>query len=150
MGSEFSLERIQPMKDEAYESMKEAIDELRRDEPKVVDSAAATVGSVLGGGASFTALHFAGGTGLSAAAGYGLAAAATRLVAPVAALAVVGSVWYAIAMKRRNAKLAAALNRAIEKLHATEERLMANAEYFREELAELKAWIEELERRRPQ
>ena len=148
MGNALSTEKIQQMKDEAYESMKEAIDELRREEPKVVDSAAAAVGSVLGGGASFTALHFAGGTGLLAAGGLA-AAAATRLAVPLAALAVVGSVWYAIAMKRRNAKLAAALNRALEKLYATQKRLMENAEYFREELAELKAWIEELKRQRP-
>ena len=53
-------EMIQKMKDEASESMKETLDELRRDEPKVVDAAAAAVGSTLGAGASYTALFFSG------------------------------------------------------------------------------------------
>lgn len=65
------------------------------------------------------------------------------LAAPMVVLGVAGVV---IARKRRNAKLAAALNRAIEKLYAIQDRLMANAEYFREELAELKAWITVLEK----
>lgn len=158
MGSEFSPEKIQQMKDEAHEGMKETLDELRRDAPKVVDTAAA-VGSTLGGAASFTALYFGGSvaglsaagitSGLAAAGGIvggGMAAGVGVLAAPVAVLGVVG---YAIAKKRRNAKLAAALNRAIEKLYAIQERLMANAEYFRGELAEIKEYIGEFERQRP-
>ena len=66
------------------------------------------------------------------------------LAAPVAVLAVGG---YAIAKRRRNAKLAVALRTAIEKLHRIQERLTANAEYFREELAEIKAYIDIFERR---
>ena len=53
------------------------------------------------------------------------------------------------AERRRNAKLAAALSSAIGKLYAIQERLMANAEYFRKELAEIKALIDEIENRRP-
>ena len=75
-----------------------------------------------------------------------MAAGVGVLAAPVAVLGVVG---YAIAKKRRNAKLAAALNRAIEKLYAIQERLMANAEYFRDELAEIKAYIGQFEHQRP-
>ena len=157
MGVEFSPEDIRQMKDEAYESMKEAIDELQRDHPKAVDAAAAAVGSTLGGGASFAALYFAGTAGLSAAgitSGLGAAGALVGggmvvgigvLAAPVVVLGVAGVV---IAQQRRNAKLAAALNRAIKKLYAIQERLMENAEYFREELAELKAWIAVLEKQR--
>lgn len=158
MGNELSTEKIQQMKDEAYESMKEAIDELRRDHPKVVDAAGAAVGSTLGGAASFTALYFGGTVGLSAAGitsglaaagaivGGGMVAGVGVLAAPAVVLGVAG---YAIAKKRRNAKLAAALNRAIQKLYTIQERLMANAEYFRKELAEIKAWIDDFERQRP-
>ena len=147
-------EVIQKMKDEASESMKEALDELRRDQPKVADAAAAAVGSTLGGGASFTTLYFAGTAGLSGAGitsglaaagglvGGGMVAGIGVLAAPVAVLGIAG---YAIAKKRRNAKLAA----AIEKLYAIQERLMANAEHFRDELAEIKAYITQYENRRP-
>ena len=159
MGSKFSSAKIQQMKDEAHEDMKEALDELRRDAPKVVDAAAAAVGSTLGGAASFTALYFGGSVvGLSAAGmtsglaaagaviGGGMAAGVAVLAAPVAALGIIG---YGIAKKRRNAKLATALGRAIEKLYKIQERLMANAEYFREELAEIKAYIDQFELQRP-
>ena len=159
MGSEFSPAKVQRMKDETHKDMKEALDELRRDEPKAVDAAAAAVGSTLGGAASFTALYFGGSVvGLSAAGmtsglaaagaiiGGGMAAGMAVLAAPVAILGVFG---YGIAKKRRNAKLAAALSRAIKKLYKIQERLMANAEYFREELAEIKAYIDQFERQRP-
>ena len=156
MGSKFSSAKIQQMKDEAHKDMAEALDELRRDEPKVADAAGAAVGSTLGGAASFTALYFGGVTGLSAAGissglataglGAGMVAGIGVLAAPVAILGIAG---YAITKKRRNAKLAAALSRAIEKLYEIQERLMANAEYFRKELAEIKAYIDELKRQKP-
>ena len=75
-----------------------------------------------------------------------MAAGMAVLAAPVAILGVLG---YGIAKKRRNAKLAAALSRAIEKLYKIQEQLMANAEYFREELAEIKAYIDQFELQRP-
>lgn len=156
MGVEFSPEKIQQMKDEAYESIKEVMDEFRRDHPKVVDAAAAAVGSTIGGGASFTALYFGGAVaGLSASGitsglvaagtlvGGGMVAGIGVLAAPMVVLGVAGVL---IAQKRRNAKLAVALNRAIEKLYAIQDRLMANAEYFRGELAELRAYITVLEK----
>lgn len=159
MGSEFSPAEIQRMKDEAHEDMKDTIDELRRDEPKAADAAGAAVGGALGGAASFTALYFGGSVvGLSAAGisaglatagtlvGGGMAAGVGVLAAPVAILAVGG---YAIVKKRRSAKLAAALDRAIEKLYKIQERLIANAEYFREELAEIKAYIDEFKHQKP-
>ncbi len=63
-----------------------------------------------------------------------------------------GVAGYAIAKKRmdteRKAKLTAALGRAIEKLYKIQERLIANAEHFREELAEIKAYIDELKRQK--
>lgn len=158
MGREFSPEKIHQMKAEALKDMGEAIDEFRRDFPKVADGAAAAVGSALGGAASYTALYIGGTTGLSAVGitsglatagsvvGGGMVAGIGLLAAPVAVLGVAG---YAIAKKRRNARLAAALDRAIGKLYTIQERLIANAEYFRKELAEIKAYISEYENSRP-
>lgn len=111
MRSEFSPSEIQRMKDEAQKKIKEALDELQRDFPEVVD--------------------------VVAAAGVAL------LTGPL------GVAGYAIAKKRRNAKQAAALGRAIEKLYKIQEQLIANAEYFRDELAGIKAYIDELKRQKP-
>ena len=159
MEGEFSSADIQQMKDEAHEEMKKALNELRRTAPKVVEAAAAAVGSALGGTGSFTALYLGGSVaGLSAAGitsglataggvvGGGMAAGVAVLAVPVALFGVVG---YSIAKKRRNKKLAAALRRAIEKFYKIQERLVANAEYFREELAEIKVYIDQLEHRMP-
>ena len=159
MEGEFSSAEIQQTKDEAREEMNETLNELARDEPKVLDAAAAAVGSTLGGAGSYAALYFGGSvaglsgagitSGLAAAGtvvGGGMAAGVAVLAAPVAVLGVIG---YSIAKKRRNAKLAAALGRAIKKLYNIQERLIANAEYFREELAEIKAYIDQFEPRMP-
>ena len=158
MGVEFGPEDIQQMQDETDESIKEVIDELKRDYPKVVDTAAAAVGSTLGGVASLVALKILGTPGLSGRGitsalkaagklvGGGMREGVLVLAAPAAVLGVAG---YAIAKKRRDAKLAAALRRTIEKLYAIQERLMENAEYFREQLAVIKTWIAELENQIP-
>lgn len=159
MGREFSREESERMKDEVHKEMKEILDELHRDFPNVAEAAGAAVGSTLGGAASFTALYFGGSVaGLSAAGitsglatagalvGGGMAAGVGVLAAPVAILGIAG---YAIAKKRKKAKLAAALGRAIEKLYKLQERLIENAEYFREELAEINAYIDQLQRQKP-
>ena len=75
-----------------------------------------------------------------------MAAGVGVLAAPVA---ISGLIAYGIAKKRRKAKLAVVLSRAIEKLYKVQERLMANAEYFRKELAEIKAFIEHFEHQKP-
>ena len=75
--------------------------------------------------------------------------AATGMVLLTGPLGIAG---YAIAKKlrneRKNAKQVVALGRAIEKLYKIQERLIANAEYFREELAEINAYINELKRQK--
>ena len=152
-------EDIERAKDAAREDMKKALDEFGRDHPKALEAAAAAVGSTLGCTASFTALYFGGiVTGLSApgitsalawagaAVGGGMAAGVGVLAAPVAILGIAG---YALAKRRTNAKLAAALGRAIEKLYNIQERLIANAEHFREELAEINAYIDQFQRQEP-
>ena len=131
-------EDIKRTKDEAREDMKKALDEFGRDHPKALEAAAAAVGSTLGGTASFTALYFGGVvTGLSAAGITSALAWAGAIVGGgmAAGVAVLGIGGYALAKWRTNAKLAAALGRAIEKLYNIQERLIANAEHFREELA---------------
>ena len=145
---------IQRVRDESYKALKDTLNEFRRVDPKAADAVGAAVGSSLGGAASFTALYYGGAVaGLSAAGmtsglaaagaivGGGMLAGMAVLAAPVAVFAVAG---YAIARKSRDAKLAAALSTAIDKLYRIQERLMANADYFRNELAEIKAYIDEL------
>ena len=68
------------------------------------------------------------------------------LAAPVALFAVIG---YAIAKESREAKLAAVINTAITKLFRIQSRLMENARYFRTELAEIRAYIDQLRRQDP-
>ena len=147
------------VREEARANFNEVLEELRKDHPEVVEGVATAVGAALGGSASFTALFFGGSvTGLSAAGvtsglaaagavvGGGMVAGVFVLAAPVVVLSVVG---YAIAKRRRNAELAAALRTAIDKLYRIQERLVANAEYFKEELAEIKAYIDIFESQMP-
>ncbi|MGL5799438.1 MAG: hypothetical protein ACRCYN_05130, partial [Plesiomonas sp.] len=68
------------------------------------------------------------------------------LAAPVALL---GIGAYALVKKRKNAKLAAALGEAIKKLFNIQERLIMNAEYFKEEIAAIKAVIDMLSKKKP-
>ena len=156
MGSEFSPEKIEQLKVKAGKEIKEVLDGLRDDAPKAYEGVAAATGGALGYGASFAALFYGGTTvGLSAAgitSGLGASgryrrrwkAAGVGVLAPPVAIGAVA--FYAIAKKRRKAKEAAAIARAIEELYATQERLMANAEYFRRQLAVLEVIIEELEK----
>jgi len=69
------------------------------------------------------------------------------LAAPIALLGV-GA--YAIAKKWKNTRLAAALGTAIRKLYEIQERLMRNAEYFKEEIAGIKAAIDLLAKKKPE
>ena len=145
-------EEVQRMKDEAKDDIRKVLEELASEHPEAVEAAASAVGATLGGAASYTALYFAGITGLSAAGvtsglafagalvGGGMVAGTFVLAAPVAVLGIAG---YAIARNRKKARQAAALRRAIERLYQIQERLMANAEYFREELSVIKASMEE-------
>ena len=149
---------LEGLKKEAKAEFAGVVEDLHKDHPQAAEGAAAAVGAVLGGTASWTALVFAGVPGLSAVGittglasvgafvGGGMVVGVGVLAAPPAALAVCG---YAVAKRRRNAKLAAALRTAIEKLHGIQERLTANAEYFREEIAEIKAYIDNFESRVP-
>ena len=145
-------EEVQRMRDKAHKDISAVSKELADEYPDAVAAAASAVGASLGGAASYTALYFGGVTGLSAAGltsglafagalvGGGMLAGTFVLAAPVAVLGIAG---YAIARNRKNARQAAALRRAIEKLYEIQERLIANAEYFRKEFAVIKTMVKE-------
>ena len=75
-----------------------------------------------------------------------------RLIYCIFSLGVSGVVFSFNILKnvfeRKNAKMAAALATAIGRLYDVQERLMQNAEYFRAELATIKATIEFLKNKK--
>ena len=151
-------DQIKKMKDEATSETKDALDRLEKDFPGVTEGAAAALGSAGGAAGSLAALYLLGTTGLSAVGitsglatagaivGGGMVAGIGVLAAPIAILGIAG---YAIAKKRKNAKLAVALGTALRKLYDVQTRLMENAEYFKEEIAGIKATITMLEKKKP-
>lgn len=151
------------MYDRALESLRErtradfagVMADLRKDHPEVVAGAAAMVGGMLGGAAVLTTHAFGPVNGLSSAQVIsGLATRLPRRLPPglpswaapavAAALLLVSAGGYVLE-RRRKAKTVAALRTAVDKLHRIVERLTANAEYYRSEIAELKAYIDHLE-----
>lgn len=149
---------IEKMKNQATREVKAALDELENDYPGVTEGMATALASGAGAAGSLAALYGLGVTGLSAAGitsglaaggslvGGGMVAGIGVLAAPIALL---GIGAYAIAKKKKNAKLAAALGAAIRKLYEIQERLMQNAEYFKEEIAGIKAAIDLLTKKKP-
>lgn len=114
------------MKDEATSETSAILKQLEKDYPGITEGVATLLGAGAGGAGSLFALSALGYTGLSAAGitsglatagalvGGGMVAGIGVLAAPVAILGVLG---YAIAKKRKSAKLAAALGQAISKLY---------------------------------
>lgn len=149
---------IEKMKNQATREVKAALDELENDYPGVTEGMATALASGAGAAGSLAALYGFGVTGLSAAGitsglaaagslvGGGMVAGIGVLAAPIALL---GIGAYAIAKKKKNTKLAAALGAAIIKLYEIQERLMQNAEYFKEEIAGIKAAIDLLTKKKP-
>lgn len=149
---------VKRLKEEAAQEVKIIVQELDTDYPGITEGVGTAIGAVVGGAGSFAALTTLGVSGLSAAGitsglatagalvGGGMVAGIGVLAAPVAILGVAG---YAIAKKRKNAKLAARLGQAIAKLYDIQSRLMQNAEYFKEEIAAIKATIDLLGKKKP-
>lgn len=143
---------------EAAQEINGVLKQLDNDYPGALEGLGAALGAGVGGAGAFGALFLAGTTGLSAAGitsglaaagalvGGGMVAGIGVLAAPVAVLGIAG---YALAKKRKNAQHAAALATAIGKLYDIQTRLMQNAEYFRDELAQIKATIDFLKNRKP-
>jgi len=152
-------EQIGFMKEQATSEVKEVLDKLENDYPGLTEGMATALGSGVGAAGSLAALYGLGVTGLSAAGitsglavagslvGGGMVAGIGVLAAPIALLGV-GA--YAIAKKWKNTRLAAALGTAIRKLYEIQERLMRNAEYFKEEIAGIKAAIDLLAKKKPE
>lgn len=150
----FTQAEIARMKDVAKVEVQQVINELKNDYPDVVEGLSALLGSGTGAAGSLAGLYFLGSvTGLSAAGitsglaaagaivGGGMLAGIGVLAAPVAILGVAG---YAIAKQVKNAKRAEVLRTAIQKLYNIQLRLIANAEYFKEEIAGIKLIIDNL------
>lgn len=158
MSDQYSLSEIQKEKEKANWEVKQIVSELENDFPGITEGLAAFLGSSVAAGGSLAALSALGVSGLSAAGitsglatagaivGGGMVAGIGVLAAPIAVLGVAG---YAIAKKRKNAKLSAALSTAIKKLYNIQNRLIANAEYYKEELAGINATITLLESKLP-
>jgi hypothetical protein len=144
---------VKAMKASAESDVKKVLQQLEKDYPGITEGLSTAVGAGLGGAGSLAALSALGTSGLSAAGitsglatagsivGGGMVAGIGVLAAPVAILGVTG---YAIAKKRKSAKLATALGLAIARLYDIQSRLIANAEYFKEEIASIKAVIDTL------
>lgn len=155
---ELNNDQIIQIKNQATQEVKVALDNLEKDYPGITEGMSTALASSAGAAGSLTALYFLGTTGFSAAGitsglatagsivGGGMVAGIGVLAAPIAVLGVAG---FAIAKKHKNAKLAAALGRAIGKLYDIQERLLKNAEYFKEEIAGIKAAIDLLTKKKP-
>lgn len=151
-------EDIKRIKNEAGNETSALLKQLEKDYPGITEGVATLVGAGVGGVGSLFALSSLGYAGLSAAGitsglatagalvGGGMVAGIGVLAAPVAILGVAG---YALAKKRKNARLAVALGQAISKLYDIQSNLMANAEYFKEEIAGIKALIDALSQKKP-
>lgn len=134
--------------------IKSIMTELENDAPGVTEGLGTLIGSVSGGAISLAALSTLGISGLSAAGitsglatagallGGGMVVGIGVLAAPIALLGIGG---YALAKKRKKARMLSALNVAIEKLYAIQKRLKDNAEHFREELGALTSLVEALQ-----
>ncbi|NCF08686.1 hypothetical protein DK872_25920 [Kosakonia sp. MH5] len=151
-------EELEKIRQKAMNEVKGALQALENKFPGITEGVAALAGSGVGAAASFGALYTLGTTGVSAAGitsglatagsivGGGMVAGIGVLAAPVAILGIGG---YAVFKHRKNAKLTAALSQAIQKLYDVQERLMSNAEYFKAEIAGIKATIDMLSKKAP-
>lgn len=150
-------ETVENIKTEVTKEVETTLKALEKGYPGITEGLATAIGSGTGAAGSLVTLSAIGKvaglsapgitSGLAAAGalvGGGMVAGIGVLAAPVAVLGVTG---YAVAKKRRNAKLAAALATAVAKLYGVQERLMENAEYFTEELASIKGIISLLEKK---
>ena len=145
-------EELEKIRKKAMDEVTSALQALENKFPGITEGAAALAGSGVGAAASFGALYTLGTTGVSAAGiTSGLATAGSidggGMVAGIAAVLGIGG--YAIVKHKKNAKLTAALSQAIQKLYEVQERLMSNAEYFKAEIAGIKATIDMLTKKAP-
>lgn len=159
MNEELNESTIRQMKEEAERETKKILDDLENDFPGITEGLATALGAGTGFAGSLTALSVCGKVAglsapgitsglaaLGALVGGGMLTGIAVAAAPVAALSVFG---YVITKKHKTARLVAALGTAISKLHSIQAHLMQNAEYFKEELAGLRATLNVLEKKIP-
>lgn len=152
-------EEIKQKSEQASEEVKVILDDLEKDYPGLTEGFATIVGAGTGAAVSITALSTMGTvaglsapgitSGLAAAGGLiggGMVAGISVLALPVAGLGIIG---FSFAKKRKNARLAAALNESISKLFNIQERLIQNAEYFKQEIAMVQGAIKVLQKKLP-
>jgi len=149
--SHLTDEQLESLKIEAASEIVAIVQQMAKDYPGVNEGLGTVIGTTAGAGFSFTALTLLGVKGLSAAGitsglataggvvGGGMVAGIGVLAAPIAIAGVIG---YAYAKKKKSAKFADDLKQSIIKLYKIQERLTHNAEYFKNELDELKTKIE--------
>ena len=151
-------EQIEQIRNQAAQEVKTVLDKLENDYLGITEGMATAFGASVGAAGSLAALSSLGYAGLSAPGitsglaaagsvfGGGMVAGIGALALPIAILGVTG---YALAKRHKNAKLSLALGLAIKKLCETQERLLLNAEYFKQEIAGIKAAIDLLTRKKP-
>ena len=150
----FNADEIAHEKTKVADEVRAILRELKTNYPDVMEGIGAALGAAGGGAVSLGALWGSGSvvglsasgitSGLAAAGalvGGGMVAGISVLAAPVAVLGIAG---YWLMGRNKKAKLAAALGTAIGKLYDIQARLMQNAEYFRDEIAGIKATIQHL------
>ncbi len=147
-------EEINKEKEEASKETSNILRTLENDCPGVVEGLSSAIGAGAGGAGSLAALSSLGAvSGLGAAGitsglatagavvGGGMVAGIGVLAAPIAILGIAG---FALAKRRKQAKLAVALGTALKKLYNIQKRLLENAEYFQKELAGLEFAIDNI------
>lgn len=157
--SELTKDDVERMRQEATHEVQSVLNELENDYPGITEGLSTALGAGVGGAASFGALYGLGSvvglsapgitSGLAAAGsivGGGMVAGIGVLAAPVVLLGIGG---YTLAKRKKNAKLAVALGTAIGKLYSIQERLLANAEYFKNEIITIRATIDLLTKKKP-
>ena len=137
-------EKIETIRKQTAEEIKDIMKELEKDCPGVTEGLATALGAGIGAAGSFAALVFGGVTGLSAVGiTSGLAAAGTLigggmvagigvLAAPVIALGFLG---YTLNQKRKEAAKKEAMARAIYKFENLRAQLIPNKDHFKEEIS---------------
>jgi hypothetical protein len=145
-------EELEKIRKKAMDEVTSALQALENKFPGITEGAAALAGSGVGAAASFGALYTLGTTGVSAAGiTSGLATAGSIVGGGMVAGIGIGRTCSCVrdwrvrdSETQKNAKLTAALSQAIQKLYEVQERLMSNAEYFKAEIAGIKATIDML------
>lgn len=158
MANELTTQELNDIREKSGQEVQRILRELESNVPGITEGLGAITGAGIGGAASLAALSGLGVSGLSAAGitsglatagglvGGGMVAGIGVLAAPVAVLGIVG---YSIFKHKKVKKQTAALQHALEELYSIVERLVANAQYFQQEILKIQGLIDVLKMRAP-